>query len=224
MDRTEEEDSVDTVLANQPLLHRIFSGLQGQHLNTCRGVNKLWELEAGSHMQEFRKCRVIITDETYGDSNLRPLSLLESEFPRLPIIKSLQIGLQRTPSVTALDPSATVTKVKADFTKLSLPELRQMFPNLTEFIVEDPTPAVPYNELWAFWPELTTVHLMEWYHDILARNFDADFLGIHHDEVELLRTLDAEVLEQMQIVPTRPSVLTMRRELLRILILPGFIS
>ena len=41
------------------------------------------------------------------------------------------------------------------------------------------------------------------------RNYDADFLGIHEEEAELLRQKDEEFLRRVHIVPIRPSVLTM---------------
>ena len=47
---------------------------------------------------------------------------------------------------------------------------------------------------------------------ILTRNYDADFCGISEEEAEVLRGMDEEYLENVQIVPIRPSLLTMSSE------------
>ena len=69
----------------------------------------------------------------------------------------------------------------------------------------------PFASLWLQLPQLESFHLID--SIVLAtENFDAEFLGIHDEEVERLRQEDDETLEKIHIVPIRPSVLTMTRK------------
>ena len=63
---------------------------------------------------------------------------------------------------------------------------------------------IPYEELWAYWPEVQALELIE----DLRGNYDTEFLGIYSEEVQILREMDEEFLEQLHLVPIRPSVLT----------------
>ena len=71
------------------------------------------------------------------------------------------------------------------------------------FAFENTIPT-PYEELWAYWPEVQAVELIE----DLRGNYDAEFLGIYPEEVQILRGMDEEFLEQLNLVPIQPSVLT----------------
>ena len=43
--------------------------------------------------------------------------------------------------------------------------------------------------------------------DRIDRNFDFEFLGVNIEELEILREFDDEALEDVNIVPIRPSIL-----------------
>ena len=75
-----------------------------------------------------------------------------------------------------------------------------------------PRTALPYGDVWSYWPQLESIEVMERC-ESLGVDFDGQFLGINPEEVELLGELDDESLEKLNIVPIRPSVLTMQRKL-----------
>ena len=49
-------------------------------------------------------------------------------------------------------------------------------------------------------------------HSRKRKRYDADFLGIHEEEVEFLRGQDEDYLRSVHIVPIRASLLTMSSE------------
>ena len=64
----------------------------------------------------------------------------------------------------------------------------------------------PCGEVWELWPNLEQLKLsVTWI--TVRKNYDAEFCGIHKEEVELLREMDDEFLRTVQIVPIRPSLL-----------------
>ena len=71
---------------------------------------------------------------------------------------------------------------------------------------------IPYEGLWAHWSQVEFMEVTETEIE-LGLNFDAEFLGIHAEEVNLLRQMDDKSLEMMNIVPIRPSVLSMPRKI-----------
>ena len=117
-------------------------------------------------------------------------------------------------------PSTTVKHLhmRADFNLLTFKELSHIFPNVVHFDavlrqpIVDPAGATSHIDLWAAWPYLESVYLVE-SREAVRLNFDAEFLGISKEEVEILRQFDDESLEKMNIVPTRPSVLTLLRKI-----------
>ena len=100
--------------------------------------------------------------------------------------------------------------VTANFDTAILQDLGELFPNARDLratpLIAQPT-SIRYAELWATWPHLHQIWLTEG--GVTWRNFDAEFLGIYPEEIEMLRELDDESLEKMHIVPPRPSILTL---------------
>ena len=69
--------------------------------------------------------------------------------------------------------------------------------------------SIQYRDLWAGWKHVEFLCLVEF---DLSRNLDSDFLGIHPQEADLLRRYDDDDLEKLQVVPIKPSILTMLRK------------
>ena len=90
-------------------------------------------------------------------------------------------------------------------------DLSKIFPNVTELYVwPSRSPFIQYADLWASdWSKLELLSLDEG-RAALEENFDAEFLGMYPEEVDLLRELDDAALQTLHIVPVRPSILTMK--------------
>ena len=119
-----------------------------------------------------------------------------------------------------VSPSTTVKRmeISSGFDLLTIAELSHIFPNVAKLCLwggfGQPThlaASAMYRDLWASWPFLESVSLRD-YSPALKWNFDAEFLGINSEEVEILRQLDDETLEKMNIPSVRPSVLTSSRK------------
>ena len=79
---------------------------------------------------------------------------------------------------------------------------------------------LPYHDVFRLWPELKTLVIRGHVScDQVLQNVDADFCGIHQEELELMRAMEVQELEKFQLVPIGPCVTTMKRELLIKLIL-----
>ena len=97
---------------------------------------------------------------------------------------------------------------------INLGPLKTVFPNVSimHFQVPETTYTMcdfaPLAEIWKYFPHLEELKFTEAGGSIY-RNYDADFCGITEEEAELLRQQTAEDLEDIQIVPIRPSVLHM---------------
>ena len=111
-------------------------------------------------------------------------------------------------------PSKTVEVLSfpAEFNQQIGEGVRQIYPALKYLILRGSTQIetneICYEDLWAFSPHLAYVTVVLGVR-ALEGNFDAEFLGINPQEVEILRDLDDESLEKIQIVPIKPSILTM---------------
>ena len=70
------------------------------------------------------------------------------------------------------------------------------------------TPPRAYEDLWSSWSDLEYISISV-SEEAFSYNYDAYFLGIYPEEVEILKEMDDESLDQLNIVPVRPSVLTM---------------
>ena len=98
-----------------------------------------------------------------------------------------------------------------DWTQFTFENLSSVFTNVSDRLLiirfsfgARYTIPVPYQDLWGHWPEVKAVELVE----ELRGNYDAEFLGIYPEEAHILREMDDKSLEQLNIVPIRPSVLT----------------
>ena len=115
--------------------------------------------------------------------------------------------------VCANQPSTTVEKLVLDFdvNPVGLQYFGRMFPNVKKIEV---TPRnigstfISYQDLWTSWPHLESVELFEGT-GALQRNFDAEFLGINPEEVQILRGESEEFLNKLNLVPIRPCILTL---------------
>ena len=104
-----------------------------------------------------------------------------------------------------------MSSFQVPYEKLSL-----TFPNITELVLQNlaaPVGNTLYSALWACWPHLELLDITE-NAGALRRNCDAAFIGIHRKELKFLLEEDASTLEMMNIVPTRPSLLTMSSKVL----------
>ena len=119
-------------------------------------------------------------------------------------IAAAEAQLQFCPST-----SVKILEVKADLVRVTFQDLRKIFTNVRA--IEAATrkvDTVQYKKLWCSWPQLESISLEEG-GAALKKNFDATFLGIYPEECDLLRELDEKSLENMNIVPIRPCILTM---------------
>ena len=113
-----------------------------------------------------------------------------------------------------LRPSETVKslKLKMDVFPLILYRFSEIFPAVNSLNIRPRnihTESIPYNILWACWPNLESIYVLEG-EDAMNCNFDAAFLGVHLEELDVLKELDDESLERVNIVPVRPSIMTMK--------------
>ena len=120
-----------------------------------------------------------------------------------------------------LNPSTTVKSldISAEFDLLTVVELSHIFPNAVNLKLwgglGQPTnlaTSALNRDIWSSWPDLESVSLKE-QSGALQWNFDAEFLGINSEEVEILRQLDDDSLEKVNLVPVRPFVLTLLRKI-----------
>ena len=102
------------------------------------------------------------------------------------------VSLKARPSL-----SVQHLQVTGDFSVLKVQELCQIFPNVTSLYISpvlDHKPAIPYGDIWACWPDLESLSIYEGA-EVFRKNLDSEFLGIYPEEVELLRQLGDEALE-----------------------------
>ena len=89
-------------------------------------------------------------------------------------------------------------------------EIATVFPHLTSLELKlNKSERLACREFWELWPNLEDLKV-KGDQLTLVQNYDADFCGIHQEEVELLREMDEGSLGSVQTVPIRPSLLTMR--------------
>ena len=89
-------------------------------------------------------------------------------------------------------------------------EIRTVFPHLTSLKLSPLEPErLLCPEFWEVWSNLQELNISG-PGGVLRQNFDAEFCGINEEEAELLRDMDDEFLKRVQIVPIRPSLLTMQ--------------
>ena len=131
------------------------------------------------------------------------------------------VNVEPIEAVQFSNPSITVKtlEISAEFDLLTVVELSHIFPNVVNLKlwgeIGQPTQAAAFalhRDVWASWPELESLSVQE-HRGTLTWNFDAEFLGINYEEVEILRQLDDESLEKVNIVPVRPSLLTLLRKI-----------
>ena len=113
-------------------------------------------------------------------------------------------------------PSTTVTHLVLEFyvNRDSLEACGRIFPNVNHvslFQLMTELNEIPYEVLWAQWSHVEFMEITESEIE-LGENFDAEFLGINPEEVNLLRQMDDASLETINVVPIRPSILTMPRK------------
>ena len=120
----------------------------------------------------------------------------------------------------SLDPvevhsSTTVTDLllAIDWSPRTTVCLWEIYPNLRKLDTTNMSsgPSRPFASLWLWLLQLESVHLKDKI-VLTTENLDAEFVGIHDEEVEFLRQEDDETLEKIHIVPIRPSVLTITRK------------
>ena len=128
---------------------------------------------------------------------------------------------QQEAQLVQVHPSATVKhlSVRAEFNLLTFEDLSPIFPNVVNLELDaqlmhplSPNASAVWRDLWACWPHLESVSL-DYQRGALRWNFDAEFLGVHSEEVEILRGMDKPSLEKLNLVPIRPSVLIFSRKM-----------
>ena len=118
-------------------------------------------------------------------------------------------------SIVPADPCTTVTSLTLNnhVTNFSLEYCTALFPNLTHLDVGSTKKnvRVPYAKIWTEFPnvEMLSVREPSWAQEQAEDlNYDADFLGIFEDEAKDLRMKDLKNVQNMHIVPIKPSILT----------------
>ena len=115
----------------------------------------------------------------------------------------------------------SVRKLTLFFTaiEINIPQLRAVFPNVTTLHLRRPrwshvcfydSDVVSLSDIWEMYPALEELKI-KGKADKPNSNYDAQFCGISEEEAELLREKDEEYLRAVNIVPIRPSVLTIPR-------------
>ena len=119
---------------------------------------------------------------------------------------------------TIMHSCSSVTKLtlEALVAKLNLPLLKSFLPNVSDLDLkvshtatmecEGDLPNI--SEMFQLWPGLTQLTITG-EKNILKRSYDADFCGIHAEEVELLMEMDENYLQTVHIVPIQPCLYTM---------------
>ena len=93
--------------------------------------------------------------------------------------------------------------------------LQALFPNISSLQLKctrqiDSTEwtVVPLADIWECWPQLEDLK-KTWRGLSAIHSYDADFCGIHQEEVDMLAWEGREYLQNVHIVPIRPCILTM---------------
>ena len=101
--------------------------------------------------------------------------------------------------------------------KMNIPQLKAVFPHVTTLKLRAhsrtdgrfyDSDVVSLSDIWEMYPALEELKI-KGKADKLNSNYDAQFCGIFEEEAEMLREKDEEYLRTVNIVPIRPSVLTM---------------
>ena len=89
--------------------------------------------------------------------------------------------------------------------------LKSTFPNVNslEFKLYTKEDLPIFTKIFEFWSDLRELRVTGLINQDLKQSFDAEFCGILEQEAELLREKDEDYLRAAQIVPIRPSLLTM---------------
>ena len=69
-----------------------------------------------------------------------------------------------------------------------------------------------FTQIFQLWPQLEQLQVTGRVNNCFKWNYDADFCGIHEEEVMRLEEKDKGFLRKVHIVPTKPSLLTMQSE------------
>ena len=97
---------------------------------------------------------------------------------------------------------------------INMPVLKNLFPDLSSMEIKAKhsvrlkRDSLPLVEIFQLWPNLEGLKIAG-ANNFLRRSYDADLCGIHEGEADHLRTMETRFLERVQIVPIRPSLLTM---------------
>ena len=203
-----------------------FHVLEQLLISSCRTLKST--ITIGTSFPPTCPPLVIVTELNVGtgtNENLVLNVLRSINYPRLlPALShvSLTFFEWRVPnkilgntSNNALHPSASDRSVNLSVhLMIALQDLSQIFPNVNvvHHFCHSNQPHVdvmPYEELCAYWNHLGAIFVVG---ENLSGNFDAEFLGINSEEVDVLREQDESSLERMHIVPVRPSILTKSRK------------
>ena len=110
--------------------------------------------------------------------------------------------------------TATNLNVNMEVCPLELLQLQRSFPNVVQLRITAgvyTSRTIPYQQIFRFWPDLKILDIRGEPHYVhILPNCDADFCGIHQEEVKLLWTMEEEYLRTVQIVPVRPCISTMK--------------
>ena len=116
--------------------------------------------------------------------------------------------------------SARKLELEFQFQGMNMGPFHTLFPNISHLCVTvgsrtDEQDFALLGQICKYWPGLDNLDFSVM-NDRLARildptrpNYDAEFLGVHEDEVMLLRGQDEGYLRNVHIVPVRPSLLAM---------------
>ena len=108
-------------------------------------------------------------------------------------------------------------KLQLQVQRINMTCLKAVFPNVSILELDlgktllEGEDQVPISGISKAWPQLQEL-LIFGKRNRLGRCWDYEFCGIHEEEVELLRNQPRAYLEVVQIVPIRPSILTMPSE------------
>ena len=163
-----------------------------------------------------------LTMHTWGGSETRPekfWKVLTSIGKLMPNLEEFELtvdlgrgSLRNTYPGRHHGTSGSVRKLKLEMSHgtVIMFDIKAIFPNVTSLEVNMTNfEPLPCGEIWKLWPDLEELKISG--KDMpRTRNFDADFCGIHELEAVELRKMDEEYLRAVQIVPVRPSLLTMK--------------
>ena len=138
------------------------------------------------------------------------------------------LGDSTLPKPRKLEVSVLRPEKPAEYFESMIEDVAEVFSNISCLTVdcyddwdsddefEDPQDVLeplPYHKLWTNWADLEELEIREELYPNSSVNHDAEFCGIHPQEVRELQKKDENFLRAVHIVPIQPSITNLSRKL-----------